>query len=441
MNRAWIAGVFFIFALLTANDVQAILILLPVGLLCALQMLRISLNEFEPKDMLWFCFFLYFFVVPVQSFNSGYFAEGGPTLGLSFEYSTYGLAALAVFLFVLLFSISEEICSKIFRLKVKAVLYPAPCFFGTGVLYLLFMFSIGSFALHVLLSGGISNVLSSRYDRNMEVVNFLAFLFLALGVVANLYILDARKNKSIQSPIYFLVVVIAFSAQALCVNLYNAPRFFLVASWLPSIFVFFREKASATKIYLLIVIGLFFVMPILSITTRFGVGGDENYDLFNLSHDIFLIKDIDVFETLVYMFEYVDKVGHQFGDNLLAIFLFFVPRDFWVDKPIVAGLRIGWDLFFLGAATTENLSFFAVGDAYMDYGWYGVFMLSIVGGCAFSFYYKKIMSGSSGYEAVLFLSMLPILIRGPLGAVIGYPLCLIFSSWFFTAVLQKNNAR
>jgi oligosaccharide repeat unit polymerase len=162
----------------------------------------------------------------------------------------------------------------------------------------------------------------------------------------------------------------------------------------------------------------------MSVTTRNGLGDVNFDDIFSVG--IFKIKDVDIFETLTHTVSHVKEHGLYLGDNLLAIFLFFIPRSFWPDKPIVGGLVIGEDLYWGGVTGTPNLSYFIAGDVYMDFGMLGVLCFGCILGCFFS-WLTRLNYSVSGHNLVQYflISSLPILLRGPVGAVIGYPLCLI----------------
>jgi hypothetical protein len=181
------------------------------------------------------------------------------------------------------------------------------------------------------------------------------------------------------------------------------------------------------------------VMPILSVTTRMGfqalAEAKSEGSLWELPY-------IDVFDTLLHAVYYVEKHGHFFGEKLAAVLLFFVPRNWWPDKPIVSALDIGHDLYNAGFVGTPNLSMSVIGDFYLDFGLAGV----LVGSIVICVFFRLLLSvrthvGGEPALALLLFASLPILERGAMGAVL-----LVFSStlgsyWLLTILARTPDWR
>lgn len=440
MNRLHVVLVFVIFSILTCTDYLVLLIAMPIMYLAGRELSKIKVNSFTPADMFWFCILLYFGVVPPQSFRDGHFWKS-TTAALSFSYVDLIVAMAIAILFCITFLWAKK---RAFKNSVERINIPSSSRekYKSSMGYMIFLFglSVVSMLLYISFSGGLSNVLSARVDKDMESYTVVGALCLALSVAANFYLVDLYKNSTGRIIGLNLITVFCLGVQLLCLNPYNSARFFLVASWLPIVLLLFEGKVGYKTVYLFIALGIFLVMPILSVTTRFGTQGSDEF-VVDFS-DLFKIKDVDIFETLVYMVNYIEHIGYQFGQNILAIILFFVPRNWWSEKPIMGGLNIGWDLYDRGVANTPNLSFFIGGDLFMDFSWWGV----AIGGYFLGYIFYKLLlktrpSGQHYIEGFVLISILPILLRGPVGAVIGFPMCLMVSTRLLNLLKQSIHAQ
>ena len=284
-----------------------------------------------------------------------------------------------------------------------------------------------------------SNILASRFEKEYSESSFVSVFFLAILTVGTI-IFATASGKSIQGQrgglfthigVLILVIILVVS-----VNPLNMPRFFNVATWIPVILAYFGMRFSYIYPYLGIMFGIFVVMPIASITSRFGLAGLEAFSDTSYARDAFLLKDIDVFNTLVHGVKFMSHRDYYWGDNVLCVLFFFIPRSIWEAKPIMGALHVGDDLFSSYSSGTANLSYFFGGDLYMDFGLIGV----IVGFTVVGWLYKYAKSSAaivySGRNliALVMAGSMPILIRGPLGAVEGYFVCLIVAVYMYSLV-------
>jgi hypothetical protein len=93
----------------------------------------------------------------------------------------------------------------------------------------------------------------------------------------------------------------------------------------------------------------------------------------------------------------------------------------------VGGLDVGNELFAAGMYGTPNLSFFVGCDLYMDFGFAGV----VLGGVVTAMLLRSVLMakwgvfGGISVSRVLIVSSIPILLRGPVGAVLPLFVCQI----------------
>jgi len=434
MNRIHFVLVLFFFSIFTSGDFNSAVLFSPVFLLAAIRLHYVKDEIFTIHDMFWLCIVIFFGVAPMQTLEAGFFVESGTTRGLFYRQDELVEAIFIVYTFLVLFLLGE-LC---FFLKMSDAVSDSSIRFITsqGIFFIFSIFIISAI-LFTISSGGFENVTRPRLEKVAEDTSFISALFLALCVASTIFItLDVLNNK-LRRFFTYPMLGFCYLILMLFVNFTNSPRFFIVASWFPIILVYLNRKLKFSYCYLVLIFSILFIMPVMSITTRSGLQDVNLDDIF--SAGIFKIKDVDIFETLVHTIGHVKTHGLAFGDNLLAILLFFVPRAVWPEKPIVGGLVIGEDLFWGGVTGTPNLSYFIAGDAYMDFGLIGTAVIALLIGYFYSMFSTKSVA-LYGHNLVIycFISSLPILLRGPVGAVIGYPLCLIFSIHLFKFIATKE---
>jgi hypothetical protein len=302
-----------------------------------------------------------------------------------------------------------------------------------------------SFAGYVYCYGGVSNIVLPRTEMNGLEVNFLATAFLSVHVISTVILAKIFANRSVLRSVgqtFFVggVLLWSISLLLLCINPFNSPRFYILGTWVPVVFGYFGSRIKYTYAYAAILLAVIVIMPVMSVTSRVGVSG--LYDLSESTYfeNAFLIKDMDVFDTLVHMVRMYESRTFDLGSNLLAIVLFFVPRSFWPEKPQVGGLNIGGDLLHNAFAGTDNLSLFIGGDFYMDFGWIGVAVGFYVLGVLWKTLQKTFYTNPFNRNVVsaVVTGSLPILLRGPVGAVVGYYVCLMTAAWLYNKILYRN---
>lgn len=437
IGRVSIMVVLWLYGITTSADYFPVLLTFPTFLLILHQTQKIKASQFTPADMLWLCSLMYFVVAPIQNIQNYGFITGA-VKNIKYEIGNFLMAELIVFISLLAFS---------FGIKKSLVQssQAKPALFATKrQLILIFIVSLFGFFLYINFAGGISNVILPRELKSRQEVSFLSVAFLAvltLGTTLLALALNIQIKQKINGRIVtgFLFI---FAALLLlfCINPINSPRFFNIATWIPVLFALFGGNIKYSRIYLVLLVGAILVMPLMSITTRGGFEALSNYSETVYAENPWLLKDIDVFDTLVHMASIITIDNLYFGSNSAAILLFFIPRSIWIGKPVVGGLIIGGDLQNNYFAGTDNLSLFPGGDFYMDFWLPGVLCGSFIAGI----FVKKLMRLSlsnlrgNNLTALVLIGSLPILLRGPLGAVIGYFTCLIFACIFYHFLINSR---
>ena len=437
-SRGRIIGLFFVFlwGTLTSAEAFPVLLGLPVLLFVGIHLLWIREPEFTSKDMLCLCVSIFFFIEPCQTIAGGGFGGDGPASGVLFARSELIRAAAIVLLSLLGFTLSSPPWRRAklgsFPNRNSVVLREI----GFSQLIGFVAISVLCAGLYIALTGGLSNVLASRHDKvDVEgATGVISIGFLAIHVVTSLILAVDFRDKW-ERRVRPNVLVASGAAFALCagllvilVNPLNVTRFVLISVWLPISLGLLGRQVRFYVAYAGLLFGLLFLMPILSATTRLGKDAlPDSVEQLHQTNPVY-VKFVDVFDTLCYADRIVDTTGYQMGRNTTAVILFFVPRSLWPGKPIVGGLTVGSELQKFYTAGTSNLSFYFGGDLYMDFGYLGVLVGSFIVGLIWNRIHERslVFRGRSLNELVL-VGAIPILVRGPLGAVVGFFVCTLIA--------------
>ncbi|WP_271623817.1 hypothetical protein [Bradyrhizobium sp. CCBAU 11430] len=361
--------------------------------------------------MIWLITYLFFVIGPCQTIGDGYIGKtAGPVAGISFTDAELAQTALLIFLFFLTVTITKFFFKPKIPRTFNLVLSAA----HTGPLIML---NILAFAAFVIFSGGISNVLASRADKLRDEISTIATAFLALQIVSAILtttIYRTSPASRLAAPATLLVLTLLLVSQ----NPYNSARYYLLAAWLPIIFIWFGGRIRAVACYGGVFFAIVFLMPVLSLTSRFGRDLSRALENIDLKEAFFHLPYIDVFDMLAYEVKYLASADFLWGEKTLGLLLFFVPRSIWPGKATLLAVDMGTGLTDAKIAGTPNLSLFFAGEFYADFGLIGV----VLG--AFSVTFLLIRLGSMrrplvnglNLRALVFIAATPILMRGPFGA-------------------------
>lgn len=440
--RLAIAVSLWVFGVLTSQDFFSIALTFPLFVFIAAQMYSINRPEFTPEDMFWLCGLLFFVVSPCQRIEGLSFSSG-PTFTIRYSAWDFVLAQLVVLLGFGTFSLFLR----------KAAVSGATGFARAGQegirlrhAFFIIALVVVCFFFYVEFSGGVANVLSPRRLKQKGEASFLRVAFLAIMVVgAMLLVIRARFGRGRPSirVLDWCLVLVALVVVGVAVNPFNSSRFFVIASWLPLILIFAGRFARHEFVYGAAVVAIVFLMPLMSLTSRLGLEAVASYEGLRTSGNAFELRDMDVFDTLVHAVHISSDMPLGLGKYFLAIALFFVPRALWESKPVVGGLDVGRDLYGNYFAGTENLSFFIGGDFYLDLSFLGV----IVGFAIAAWFWlrlkvsRRLLVCGVNLAPVIMIAVTPIMLRGPVGSVIGYPFCLVCAVLLYSFVLGMGSRR
>ena len=161
---------------------------------------------------------------------------------------------------------------------------------------------IVTFALYVVLTGGISAVLSSRYTNLLAQVSqtsgtvgalrpmLLGALAMQVTVLASMV-----RRRFDQSLVCFAIALIILMV---CYNPFNSARFGLLGAYVPLGLVFMNGRVRATAFYGVSMIAIVVLFPILNISTRYGLAGfSEHSD--RIVTNVLSLQFVDTYDLLV----------------------------------------------------------------------------------------------------------------------------------------------
>lgn len=148
---------------------------------------------------------------------------------------------------------------------------------------------------------------------------------------------------------------------------------------------------------------------------------------------------------MAYLAEYTERHGHQWGRSTSTLFIFWIPRALWPNKPTFLGYWFPRE--YLGLRSdSHSVSFGYAGDAFLDFGVYGATIFWLILGFFFAFIERKtaliLVENNNAhilYAGLLYAGVF-FAVRSPnttVFMVLGGILWIIV----FTRILAASNAR
>lgn len=222
-------------------------------------------------------------------------------------------------------------------------------------------------------------------------------------------------------------------------NPFNTARFQFAAFLVILGFALFRGRVPlATS---MAAIGLFVavVMPFMNVI-RYGLSAVNGEDGLQTTYNRL---DFDAFSMSVHCVDRLDDP--QFGSPglyLLSSLLFFVPRPWWPGKAQPSAMDLGQDLMIHAHGWFDNLSNPFYMEFFMDLGWFGPPIAGVLVGWALVHADRVIAewpvrSFLARALATAWIGFLPILLRGSMGAVIGFFVGTAAVFWGVSVLLRR----
>lgn len=248
-------------------------------------------------------------------------------------------------------------------------------------------------------------------------------------------------------------VAIFVSIVSLLIGVDDSSRRAYIAIFLPAIFIFIyiiRAKHGEITVGRKILAGLFLLfffvfLNAIRSTNDFGEGFDPEHRVNNTIHYITHLTSIDTFYNTAFLVErFPDPWDYYYGETYLSILVAPIPRSLWPDKPVSLGAPLGlmnrygyrgkFDNSLWEDANQFSLSPGFVGEAYANFGYIGVLVISSLLGFAMALFDKKIIAGGITPRTIpwlMFLSTFLVLHRGDFYVSVNYPIFMFLGGSLF----------
>ncbi|WP_162419552.1 O-antigen polymerase [Cyclobacterium roseum] len=289
----------------------------------------------------------------------------------SFSQHDYLICNIILILVILLYSISYYFLKNRFyflKFRKNNVNFNKYLFkYSRNKLILLYLISLSCFyitlsnnnfsLLSLLFRGGEFSDMSS--DISGPLWLFSQFFIRPLPIIIFLSYYLVNNKFNIHFVIFGMIgIVTAFPL--------GMARFSVAALYIPLFIVFFPFLKRKFNFTIVFIFGFLFLFPFLDRFRRFT---SETNVKFGLDFDMFEEGHFDTYQSLLSVLKY-DIV--TYGNQLLGVFLFWIPRSLWPAKPIGSGA------YSAGLTNLEfhNISMNYFGEGYINFGYLGIFLFT-----------------------------------------------------------------
>ncbi|MGI6521067.1 MAG: oligosaccharide repeat unit polymerase [Fermentimonas sp.] len=237
------------------------------------------------------------------------------------------------------------------------------------------------------------------------------------------YSINIRKNKTLTG--------LLLAAPIFIIQLLIGTRYHLLFSLSGFLFMILKnKKIKVSNIILIILLVIFFIFisdymlinrtgnpsATIEVTTFSFVDNPEKFLASYMSPE-------GVVDMTNLMFNHFDNHSHMYGLASSYIFIFWIPRAIWPDKPTMLGYWLIRE-YGSGFSDSHSASFGFTGDLYADFGNFSLlicFFIGIVIGLLQKQVNKNLQSNS--YSNTLFVMLYPatfFYVRSPQTSLISY---------------------
>lgn len=269
-------------------------------------------------------------------------------------------------------------------------------------LAVIFVCVVAGFALLVEMIGFYNLFFRSENTLDIEnsTINFVVRKFLtALPAMAcGVYLLVIRKKKS------FLMIagLAVFIFTTVCSNFpTSTTRYWMGTIFIGILFVAIIRRKESRLVDFGIIFGLLIAFPLFywfkTMTITYFVGGSVKFSGITESLNT---VDFDAFTLVARSVRYVRENGITWGQQLINIILFFVPRSIWKGKPITTNVLIA----FSQNQKFTNLSCPLPAEGYVNFGWVGVIAYCFIY-AKFNYYIDDVFWNRNSDEEISVINM------------------------------------
>lgn len=185
---------------------------------------------------------------------------------------------------------------------------------------------------------------------------------------------------------------------------------------------------------------------------NFGEGYIEGNQIANTINYMTTLKSIDIFYNTGFMINNIpQRYDYLYGETYLSILVGLIPRSLWSEKPVslgaILGLMVRFDSGKFDAEMWERSNQYSlspgfIGEAYANFGYFGIIFLSLALGFTLGIYDKKISKSDllnpKIFPWFIWLGSFIILHRGDAYTAVIYQIFIFIFLTILLRLLIKN---
>ena len=336
-----------------------------VGIVCLVLFFLSGRKPFDLQQVFYLANFV-FLVLAARMEKSLNILYWGSSPSVLWNYDDMGLISLiAILSFFLTYQIGLKIKLPLnhFRLKNENVSLSGLSLISLSLISVFIIYQYNSWNIEsVFFRGGAEN--SRQVTSQIYWLIYQMFIFPIPSICLVIYFLNGQRSLVTISVLLLLFLLgnpLTGMARWQAAMLYGA----VCLTGLP--FLFNKRLLFSLSLFF----GLFLIFPLLDAFRRFS--GQLS---LRLNPDWLFHGHLDSAQSFA---RAIDIEFVTFGWQLLGAVLFFIPRGWWPEKPVGSGHEIAEILNL----TLLNTSLHIFGEGYVNFGFFGVILFSIVIGIIF----------------------------------------------------------
>lgn len=410
-------------------------------------------HEFSLVKLVYIFTFIFFGIIPLNDINNNNIYWGAnKSVNISEMILTNIIIVLGLIFFIFGSMVNLNLNKKIIKIFPKNVSSNNVIYCIFYLLITLIILHFNNYSLSLLSFRGldqeyfvINNVNYSQFEYLMisYVIRPIPILLLAVYIYANSlnnnFSLKLYKTSfSVNNIFKMLFLVLAI----FLVSPISIPRFQAASLYIGLVLIFTNFWDKPFRMEASIIFSVFIILPFLD---KFRIFNPENFNL-NINFDFLNAGHFDAYQNFSRVIE-IDLI--TFGNQLIGVLLFFIPRSLWVDKPVGSGTLLAE----IENYEFSNISMPFIGEGYINFGIVGViffmFMLGLILANLDKLAFKIRNSGNNSlfiYYYYFLFGMIFFMMRGDLlssfAYIVGLSISFLITSYclcFFNIKLKSNN--
>jgi hypothetical protein len=262
-----------------------------------------------------------------------------------------------------------------------------------------------------------------------------------------LYGLTQRDRTAIIASIILILIGVDDSSRRAYIAIF-IPMIVILSFWYLSKYNKINLRSKIILFFCLL--SVFIILNALRSGHDFGEGFNQNSRVENTVHYIKNLKSIDTFYNTAFIVErFPLPWDYYFGETYLSVLVALIPRSIWPDKPVGLGSQLGlmqafqyrgFDDLLWQKTNMYSLSPGFVGEAYANFGFTGVCIVSFLLGFLIAYFDRKLVVQRFDILAIpwiMLLSCFIVIHRGDFYVSVNYQIFMFFSAILFRKVFYK----